>query len=74
MKILILVFHPDLTASRVHRRLTEEMEKQAGVTIHRVYEAYPNEKIDVAAEQSLLEQHDRIVLQFPSTGTVRLHC
>ncbi|WP_194843216.1 NAD(P)H-dependent oxidoreductase, partial [Paenibacillus polymyxa] len=54
-----------LTASRVHRRLTEEMKKQAGVTTHHVYEAYPNEKIDVAAEQSLLEQHDRIVLQFP---------
>ncbi|AIY07101.1 NAD(P)H-dependent oxidoreductase [Paenibacillus polymyxa] len=65
MKTLVLVFHPDLTASRVHRRLTEEMKKQAGVTIHHVYEAYPNEKIDVAAEQSLLEQHDRIVLQFP---------
>ncbi|MDY8025520.1 NAD(P)H-dependent oxidoreductase [Paenibacillus polymyxa] len=65
MKTLVLVFHPDLTASRVNRRLTEEMEKQAGVTVHRVYEAYPNEKIDVAAEQRLLEQHDRIVLQFP---------
>ena len=42
-----------------------EMEKQAGVTVHRVYEAYPNEEIDVAAEQELIEQHDRIVLQFP---------
>lgn len=41
------------------------MEKQAGVTVHRVYEAYSDEKIDVAVEQRLLEQHDRIVLQFP---------
>ncbi|HJV47176.1 MAG TPA: NAD(P)H-dependent oxidoreductase [Bacillota bacterium] len=41
------------------------MEKQANVTVHRVYEACPDEKIDVAAEQSLLEKHDRIVLQFP---------
>jgi putative NADPH-quinone reductase len=65
MKTLILVFHPDLTASRVNRRLSEEMEKQVSVTVHRVYEAYPDEKIDVAAEQGLLEQHDRIVLQFP---------
>lgn len=65
MKTLILVFHPDLTASRANRRLTEEMEKQANVTVHRVYEAYPDEKIDIAAEQSLLEKHDRIVLQFP---------
>lgn len=41
------------------------MEKQEGVTVHRVYEAYPEEKIDVATEQKLLTEHDRIVLQFP---------
>ncbi|CQR55906.1 NAD(P)H-dependent oxidoreductase [Paenibacillus riograndensis] len=65
MKTLVLVFHPDLIASRVNRRLTDEMEKQDGVTVHRVYEVYPDEKIDVSAEHRLLEQHDRIVLQFP---------
>ena len=65
MKILVLVFHPNLSDSRLNRRWVEEMDKQAGVTVHRVYEAYPNEEIDVAAEQKLLEQHDRIVLQFP---------
>lgn len=65
MKTLVLVFHPDLTASRANRCLTEEMEKQTNVTVHRVYEAYPDEKIDVAAEQRLLAHHDRIVLQFP---------
>ncbi|MEI2405719.1 NAD(P)H-dependent oxidoreductase [Niallia taxi] len=65
MKTLVLVFHPDLTASRANRRLTEEMEKQANVTVHRVYEAYPDENIDVAAEQKQLENHERIVLQFP---------
>ncbi|WP_160036425.1 NAD(P)H-dependent oxidoreductase [Paenibacillus sp. An7] len=65
MKTLVLVFHPNIAASRVNRRLAEKMEKQTGVTVHRVYEAYPNEIIDVAAEQRLLEQHDRIVLQFP---------
>ena len=65
MKTLVLVFHPDINNSRINRRLAEEMEKQANVTVHRVYEAYPNEQIDVAAEQKLLEEHDRIVLQFP---------
>ncbi|MDP1471876.1 NAD(P)H-dependent oxidoreductase [Priestia megaterium] len=65
MKTLVLVFHPDLIASRANRSLTEEMEKQPSATIHRVYEIYPDEKIDVAAEQKLLEEHDRIVLQFP---------
>ena len=65
MKTLVLVFHPDLIASRANRRLTEEIERQANVTVHRVYEAYPDERIDVTAEQRLLEKHDRIVLQFP---------
>lgn len=65
METLVLVFHPNFSASRVNRRLTEEMEKQTNVTVRRVYEVYPDEKIDVAAEQGLLEQHDRIVLQFP---------
>jgi len=65
MKTLVLVFHPNMTASRVNRRLAEEMEKQTDVTVHRVYEAYQDEMIDIAAEQKLLEQHDRIVLQFP---------
>ncbi|MCL6605013.1 MAG: NAD(P)H-dependent oxidoreductase [Paenibacillus sp.] len=65
MKTLVLVFHPNLSESRLNRRWAEEMEKQADVTVHRVYEAYPNEEIDVAAEQELIEQHDRIVLQFP---------
>lgn len=65
MKTLVLIFHPNLTASRANRRLTEEMEKQADVTVHRVYEAYRDEKIDVTAEQRLLEEHDRIILQFP---------
>jgi putative NADPH-quinone reductase len=65
MKTLVLIFHPNLPASRANRRLTEEMEKQDNVTVHRVYEAYPDEKIDITAEQRLLEKHDRIILQFP---------
>ncbi|MEJ8305154.1 NAD(P)H-dependent oxidoreductase [Saccharibacillus sacchari] len=65
MKTLVLVFHPDLAASRLNRRWAEEISKQETVTVRRMYEIYPNEQIDVAAEQALLEQHDRIVLQFP---------
>ncbi|MED3867076.1 NAD(P)H-dependent oxidoreductase [Priestia megaterium] len=65
MKTLVLVFHPGLTTSRANQLLTEEMEKQENVTIHRVYEVYPDEQLDVGAEQRLLENHDRIVLQFP---------
>lgn len=65
MKTLVLVFHPDLTVSRLNRRWVEEIGKQETVTVRRMYEIYPDEQIDVPAEQTLLEQHDRIVLQFP---------
>jgi putative NADPH-quinone reductase len=34
-------------------------------TVHQLYEAYPDEKLDVSAEQKLIEQHDRIIFQFP---------
>jgi len=35
------------------------------VTIHDLYERYPDERIDVKREQDLLLAHDRIVFQFP---------
>lgn len=65
MKTLVLVFHPDLTTSRVNKQLALAMRNQNDVTVHDVYQAYPDEKIDVQAEQTLLEAHDRIILQFP---------
>ena len=34
-------------------------------TVHPLYEVYPDSKINVEAEQQLIEQHDKIVFQFP---------
>ncbi|NQX67898.1 NAD(P)H-dependent oxidoreductase [Paenibacillus alba] len=65
MKILVILAHPSLADSRVNRRLASEMEQQENVTVHRLYDVYPDEQINVAAEQQLLEAHDRIILQFP---------
>ncbi len=67
MKILVLVFHPNLNESRINRRLVEEIQKLEGdqVIIRNEYELYPDGHIDVLAEQTIVEQHDRIVLQFP---------
>ncbi|AJY73546.1 NAD(P)H-dependent oxidoreductase [Paenibacillus beijingensis] len=62
---LIIVAHPDLETSRINKRLAAELERRGNVTVHRLYETYPDEKIDVAREQELLLTHDRIVLQFP---------
>lgn len=65
MKTLVLVFHPNLNNSRANKALAGEIETQSNVTVHRVYDKYPNGDIDVEYEQSLLLDHDRIILQFP---------
>ncbi|WP_229521936.1 NAD(P)H-dependent oxidoreductase [Paenibacillus monticola] len=62
---LVIVVHPELEKSRINKRLTAELERRGKVTVHRLYETYPDEKIDVAREQALLSAHDRVVLQFP---------
>lgn len=67
MKTLVLVFHPDLSRSRANAALlsaARELPTDA-VTVRDEYALYPNGRIDVAAEQRLVEEHDRIVLQFP---------
>jgi putative NADPH-quinone reductase len=66
MKTLIIVIHPDIKNSVVNKRWIEELDKfQDKYYVHQLYEAYPDEKIDVVAEQTLIEQHDKIVFQFP---------
>ena len=66
MKTLIIVTHPDMQNSIVNKRWIEELYKFPDqFHVHQLYEAYPDEKIDVSVEQKLIEQHDRIVFQFP---------
>lgn len=64
-RILILFAHPALEKSRVQRRLLKAAEAIEEVTIHDLYETYPDFMIDVSAEQSLLLEHDIILLQHP---------
>ncbi|KEO82293.1 NAD(P)H-dependent oxidoreductase [Tumebacillus flagellatus] len=65
MKTLVLLAHPNLEESRINQRFAKELETLPNVTLHALYDVYPDEKIDVAREQQLLLDHDRIVLQFP---------
>lgn len=66
MKILHLVFHPDLKESRVNRTWKEQLEESGKITTSRdMYLEYPDFQIDIEKEQQLLLEHDRIVLQFP---------
>ncbi|PGM50889.1 NAD(P)H-dependent oxidoreductase [Bacillus sp. AFS053548] len=65
MNTLVIITHPNLENSRINRTWMEELKKQEEITIHTLYQAYPDGKIDVEQEQKLLESHDRIILQFP---------
>lgn len=66
MKTLVVVIHPNLQESVINKRWIEELEKYPDhYFIHRLYDAYPDEKIDAAKEQKLIESYDKIVFQFP---------
>ncbi|MEO2206688.1 NAD(P)H-dependent oxidoreductase [Paenibacillus pabuli] len=66
MKTLVILAHPNIDVSRVNRRWKQELEQHAtDITIHEIYQAYPDWNIDVSREQKLLEAYDHIILQFP---------
>lgn len=64
-QVLVLVAHPRMKSSRVNSAMKGALTSLANVTVHDLYEAYPDFRIDVKREQSLLEKHDVIVMQFP---------
>uniref|UniRef100_A0AAU3GYK6 NAD(P)H-dependent oxidoreductase n=1 Tax=Streptomyces sp. NBC_01401 TaxID=2903854 RepID=A0AAU3GYK6_9ACTN len=64
-RTLVLVAHPDLASSRITARLAEAVSGLADVTVHEIGPAHPDGRFDVAGEQQLLRDHDRIVWQFP---------
>ena len=64
-RVLILFAHPAYEKSRVHRYLTAAVRDLPGVTLHDLYEAYPDQEIDIRREQELLGAHDAIVFQHP---------
>jgi glutathione-regulated potassium-efflux system ancillary protein KefG len=64
-RILILFAHPALERSRVNRLLIRGVRDLPGVTFHDLYEEYPDFNIDVSREQSLLVDHDILILQHP---------
>jgi glutathione-regulated potassium-efflux system ancillary protein KefG len=64
-KILVLFAHPAFEQSKVHCVLIEEIKQMKGVTIHDLYEQYPEFDIDIAKEKALLLNHDIIIWQHP---------
>lgn len=65
MKILVLAVHPHMETSVVNKAWAEELSKHDNITVRDLYKEYPDEAIDVAKEQQLCEEYDRIVFQFP---------
>ena len=65
MKTTILVVHPNILQSRVNSALANGAKSIADTEVRYLYDLYPGGRIDVQAEQAVLEQADRIILQFP---------
>ncbi|MDB5458626.1 MAG: oxidoreductase [Caulobacteraceae bacterium] len=63
--MLLVMAHPALERSRVNQRMFQAAQEVAGVTLHDLYEVYPDFTIDVRAEQKRLLDHAVIGLQFP---------
>lgn len=63
--ILVLYAHPAANLSRVNRRMVEATHAMPNVTVHDLYEAYPDFDIDLTREQSMLADADLVVFQHP---------
>ncbi len=64
-KILILFAHPRYEKSRANKALLDGLRDQQFITVHDLYENYPDFNIDVAREQALLLDHQIIVWHNP---------
>ncbi|MCF2706801.1 NAD(P)H-dependent oxidoreductase [Arcanobacterium haemolyticum] len=65
MTTTIALFHPHRDSSRFNAHLAAAVKELPGVTVRDMYALYPDGVIDVAAEQAVLAEADRIILQFP---------
>lgn len=63
--ILILFAHPRLERSKNHAWLLKHIPKQNNITLHDLYEEYPDFNIHIKREKELLAAHDIIIWQHP---------
>ncbi|MEC5398670.1 NAD(P)H-dependent oxidoreductase [Uliginosibacterium sp. H1] len=64
-RILLLFAHPAYQRSRINHALVEAVRDVDGLTLHDLYECYPDGFIDARREQALLSAHDIVVVQHP---------
>lgn len=65
MNTLLIVAHPDISASRANRALLDGLAGIPGIDIVDLYRTYPDERIDLAVERDRLLGARRLILQFP---------
>ncbi len=64
-RVLILFAHPRFEKSRVNRSLLRALPASGDITLHDLYELYPDYNIDVEAEKELLLTHDILIWYHP---------
>ncbi|MDF3819215.1 NAD(P)H-dependent oxidoreductase [Leptospira sp. 96542] len=64
-RVLFILVHPNFENSKANQFLLDSLPVDDRVTIHDLYEKYPNHFIDVKFEQNLLLEHDIIFFQHP---------
>ena len=73
-KILLVLSHPNYKNSFANRTIVEKMKKLIpDIEIDHIDELYPDEKIDIKAEQEKLLRNDTIIFQFPMYWHNRPH-
>ena len=65
MKTLVILAHPDIDKSRINKAWINRLKQEENITIHDLYRVYGDNPIDVEKEHKLMEEHDRIVFEFP---------
>jgi len=64
-RTLVVLAHPHLSGSRANTAMARAAAGLDNVTVHDLYAAYPDFRVDTEREKQLIREHDRIVLQFP---------
>jgi glutathione-regulated potassium-efflux system ancillary protein KefG len=64
-RVLILFAHPRFEKSRVNRALLHALPASESLTLHDLYELYPDYNIDVEAEKELLRTHHILIWHHP---------
>lgn len=66
MKTLVVIAHPDIDASVVHRHWREALlQNPERFQVRDLYQAYPDGELNVTQERALIAAHGDLVLQFP---------